>query len=116
MTANAAAYQLSKSVDIPANCRQRLAAEGKPYPRSSCAVCGKFSPRWRECDAALNAAAGIQLDHAEISSDIKQANTNTVAGALLLLADIAEEKAVGLTTAELEFVCHCRDLAQGVSQ
>lgn len=39
----------------PENCRQRLAAEGKPYPRSSCAVCGKFSPKWRECDAALAA-------------------------------------------------------------
>lgn len=39
----------------PENCRQRLAAEGKPYPRSSCAVCGKFSPKWRECDAAIAA-------------------------------------------------------------
>lgn len=39
----------------PENCRQRLAAEGKPYPRSSCTVCGKFSPKWRECDAALAA-------------------------------------------------------------
>lgn len=37
----------------PPNCRQRLAAEGKPYPRSSCAACGQFSPKWRECDAAL---------------------------------------------------------------
>lgn len=61
-------------------------------------------------------AAAFQLTHAEISSDIKQANINAIAGALLLLADIAEEKAVGLTAAELEFVCHCRDLAQGVSQ
>lgn len=40
---------------VPADCRQRLAAEGKPYPRSSCQVCGSFSPKWRECDAALNA-------------------------------------------------------------
>ena len=39
----------------PENCRQRLAAEGKPYPRSSCAACGQFSPKWRECDAALAA-------------------------------------------------------------
>lgn len=38
---------------VPDNCRQRLRAEGKPYPRSSCAACGKFSPKWRECDAAL---------------------------------------------------------------
>lgn len=46
----------------PENCRQRLAAEGKPYPRSSCTVCGKFSPKWRECDAALAAhrATGVQ--------------------------------------------------------
>lgn len=61
-------------------------------------------------------AAAYQLSQAEISSDIKQANTNTVAGALLLLADIAEEKAVGLTAAELEFVGHCRELAEGVRQ
>jgi hypothetical protein len=40
----------------PANCRQRLSAEGKAYPRSSCAVCGQLSPRWKECDAALAAA------------------------------------------------------------
>lgn len=38
---------------VPASCRQRLAAEGKPYPRSSCSVCGKFSPKWKECDAIL---------------------------------------------------------------
>lgn len=36
------------------NCRQRLADEGKPYPRSSCAVCGQFSPKWCDCDALLN--------------------------------------------------------------
>lgn len=38
----------------PENCRQRLMREGKPYPRSSCQACGKFSPRWKECDAALS--------------------------------------------------------------
>lgn len=41
--------------EVPAQCRQRLAAEGKPYPRSSCQVCGQLSPKWRECDAALSA-------------------------------------------------------------
>ena len=43
-----------------ANCRQRLASEGKPYPRSSCAVCGQFSPRWKECDALISARQGEQ--------------------------------------------------------
>ncbi len=38
---------------VPANCRQRLAAEGKPYPKSSCASCGQFSPKWRECESML---------------------------------------------------------------
>lgn len=37
-------------------CRQKLSAEGKPYPRSNCAVCGPFSPKWRECDAMIEAA------------------------------------------------------------
>lgn len=37
----------------PANCRQRLAHEGKNYPRSSCEACGKWSPKWRVCDAAI---------------------------------------------------------------
>lgn len=44
-------------VSLPINCRQRMAAEGKPYPRSSCEVCGQFSPKWRECDALLSAPA-----------------------------------------------------------
>lgn len=38
---------------VPVNCRQRLAAEGKPYPRSSCAACGQLSPNWRECESML---------------------------------------------------------------
>lgn len=37
------------------NCRQRLAAQGKPYPRSSCEACGQFSPKSRECDAMIAA-------------------------------------------------------------
>lgn len=41
---------------LPENCRQRLVAEGKSYAKSNCAVCGQFSPRWRECDAVLAAA------------------------------------------------------------
>lgn len=42
----------------PANCRQRLIAEGKPYPKSGCEACGihALSPGVRECDAALNSA------------------------------------------------------------
>jgi hypothetical protein len=46
------------SQHLPENCRQRLAAEGKSYAKSNCAVCGQFSPRWKECDAVL--AAGMQ--------------------------------------------------------
>lgn len=42
-----------KIIDVPSNCRQRLMVEGKAYPRSSCAVCGQFSPRWKECDDVL---------------------------------------------------------------
>ncbi|MBC7202543.1 MAG: hypothetical protein H5U29_03315 [Pusillimonas sp.] len=48
------------SIDPPANCRQRLAKEGKPYPRSSCFVCGQLSPRHRECDAMLEAAPEVK--------------------------------------------------------
>lgn len=44
----------------PAQCRQRIAAEGKPYPRSSCAVCGQCSPKSRECDAMIEASSGKQ--------------------------------------------------------
>jgi hypothetical protein len=53
----------------PEGCRQRLAAEGKPYPRSSCAVCGKFSPRWKECDAALARRPAPSLDEARADSE-----------------------------------------------
>jgi hypothetical protein len=41
------------------NCRQRLAAEGKPYARSSCLVCGQFSPRAEQCDMLLAAAGSL---------------------------------------------------------
>ncbi len=46
----------SMSQQLPENCRQRLQADGKAYPKSNCAECGQFSPRWKECDAALAAA------------------------------------------------------------
>lgn len=45
----------SSALEPPPKCRQRLAANGKPYPRSSCEACGQFSPKWRECDALLAA-------------------------------------------------------------
>ena len=44
----------------PTNCRQRLSHEGKNYPRSSCEVCGKWSPKWRECDAAIQLQEAIK--------------------------------------------------------
>lgn len=47
--------ELFSTTKLPAtNCRQRLKAEGKPYPRSSCDSCGKFAPSWRGCDKALS--------------------------------------------------------------
>jgi len=42
--------------NVPLNCRQRLAAEGKAYPKSSCSFCGSMSPNWQACDALLAAA------------------------------------------------------------
>lgn len=36
-----------------AQCRQRLIHEGKPYPKSSCKICGQFAPNWQECHAAI---------------------------------------------------------------
>lgn len=36
-------------------CRQRLISEGKPYPKSSCQICGTLSPSWQVCDAAIAA-------------------------------------------------------------
>ena len=41
--------------DVPLLCRRRMAAEGLPYPRSSCYSCGKFSPKSRDCDALIAA-------------------------------------------------------------
>lgn len=41
----------------PANCRQRLQREGKPYPRSGCEACGDMSPLWRQCNAGLEIEA-----------------------------------------------------------
>ena len=39
----------------PVNCRQRLVADGKPYPRSSCEACGQFAPNYQRCDSLLAA-------------------------------------------------------------
>lgn len=39
----------------PTNCRQRLQAEGKAYPKSTCQSCGNLSPNWKQCDIALAA-------------------------------------------------------------
>lgn len=63
-------------------------------------------------------AAAYQLSHAEVSSDIKQRNLNTVAGALVLACDLIDDLQAGktLSAADLEFVGHARELAQGVSQ
>ena len=56
LRAGLAAAPAAPAADAPPeNCRQRLAADGKPYPKSSCAACGQFSPKWRECDEALAA-------------------------------------------------------------
>lgn len=44
----------------PENCRQRLRAEGKAYPRSSCEACGQFSPKHAGCDALLEAKRAAQ--------------------------------------------------------
>jgi hypothetical protein len=41
----------------PSTCRERLRAEGKMYPRSSCEACGKWAPKWKECSAALKDSA-----------------------------------------------------------
>lgn len=46
-------YAEDDSMTPPSTCRQRLIAEGKPYARSTCAVCGHLSPKWKECDAAI---------------------------------------------------------------
>lgn len=54
----AAAIKAEAAAIPPEQCRQRLAADGKPYPRSSCSVCGQFSPRAKECDATINAGGG----------------------------------------------------------
>jgi hypothetical protein len=42
-----------RATPLPRTCRQRLMAEGKPYPKSGCWACGDMSPKWRECDQAL---------------------------------------------------------------
>lgn len=40
----------------PANCRERLRREGKPYPRSGCWSCGDWGRDRDRCNAALDAA------------------------------------------------------------
>lgn len=61
-------------------------------------------------------AEAFQLNEDQLSSSIKQHNANRVAGALILACDLLDEKGVGLSAPELEFVGHARDLAEGVRQ
>lgn len=49
-----------KEFEPPANCRQRLQRNGVPYPKSGCNACGMMSPKWRECDAALDRLAATE--------------------------------------------------------
>lgn len=49
--------------DVPLMCRERMAASGLPFPRSSCYSCGQFSPKWRECYSKI--AAHLGKDAAE---------------------------------------------------
>ncbi|WP_297803711.1 hypothetical protein [uncultured Brevundimonas sp.] len=44
---------MTDTVNVPLNCRQRLKSEGEGYYKSSCAACGKWSPKASQCDAAL---------------------------------------------------------------
>jgi hypothetical protein len=44
----------------PTNCRQRLQRNGMPYPKSGCDACGSMSPKWRQCDAALDRLIGAE--------------------------------------------------------
>ena len=64
------------AVRPPADCRQRLASEGKAYPRSSCAVCGAFSPDWRECDSMLATAhvTRLQAENAALQQRLNVAD------------------------------------------
>lgn len=63
-------------------------------------------------------AAALRLTEDQISSEIKQYNLNTVSGALLLACDLIEDLQDGkqLSAQEVEFVTHCRELAEGVYQ
>lgn len=45
------------NISVPPLCRERLRVEGKAYPRSSCEVCGQWSPKASECNALLSAPA-----------------------------------------------------------
>ncbi|WP_225982980.1 MULTISPECIES: MazG-like family protein [Pseudomonas syringae group] len=79
---------------VPVNCRQRLAAEGKPYPRSGCASCGQMSPNWRECDSMLSrpvpqsAALGGVLELDGLSfQQLRQANVKRLASSKYKLCE-----------------------------
>lgn len=47
--------QAQPSQAVPHGCRQLLIAQGKPYPKSSCSVCGAFAPKSQQCDQLINA-------------------------------------------------------------
>lgn len=112
MTAEAAAYQLSHEHEA-----NRQAGAEVPDGIIYQGLGGRNPALAAAYDEALSRTPR-QLTQAEISSDIKQANINTVAGALLLACDLIDDLQAGkqLSAAELEFVGHCRDLAAGVSQ
>jgi hypothetical protein len=47
--------EFDKGFEPPTNCKQRLQRIGMPCPpKGGCDACGDMSPKWRECDAALD--------------------------------------------------------------
>lgn len=40
---------------LPLDCRQRLKALGRMYPRSNCQVCGELAPNASACDRVIKA-------------------------------------------------------------
>lgn len=72
------------SQHLPENCRQRLAAEGKSYAKSNCAVCGQFSPRRKECDSLLADASVPPAGAVEVLGHVMGASYDSMNRTVML--------------------------------
>lgn len=96
----AIAEQRAGAVLVPDGCRQKLITEGKPYPRSNCAACGQFAPKWKDCNSILSAAPALPVR----MYSVKDLQKMALAAGLQYVREPDDHYVTGTTEQAIEFI------------